>query len=61
MILKRLPKLKRWGQHVECTVDNIVVDENNKVVTTPAYMLAQSIAEANVGINKLVEKVLEMA
>ncbi|EUC95920.1 MULTISPECIES: isoprenoid biosynthesis glyoxalase ElbB [Providencia] len=52
---------KMGGLHVECTVDNIVVDENNKVVTTPAYMLAQSIAEANVGINKLVEKVLEMA
>ncbi|MBC5791761.1 enhancing lycopene biosynthesis protein 2 [Providencia alcalifaciens] len=52
---------KMGGQHVVCTVDNIVVDEYNKVVTTPAYMLAQSIAEANIGINKLVEKVLEMA
>ena len=53
--------VKMGGKHIECTVDNIVVDENNKVVTTPAYMLAQSISEANTGINKLVEKVLEMA
>lgn len=53
--------VKMGGKHIECTVDNIVVDETNKVVTTPAYMLAQSISEADTGINKLVEKVLEMA
>ena len=27
-------------------VDDIVVDEDNKIVPTPAYMLAQNIAEA---------------
>lgn len=52
---------KMGGMHIQCTVDNIVVDENNRVVTTPAYMLAQSISEAEKGITKLVEKVLEMA
>ena len=52
---------KMGGKHITCTVDNIVVDHANKVVTTPAYMLAQSISEAEIGINKLVEKVLEMA
>lgn len=51
---------KMGGKHITCTVNEIVVDHANKVVTTPAYMLAQSIAEAEVGINKLVEKVLEM-
>jgi enhancing lycopene biosynthesis protein 2 len=30
------------------------------VVTTPAYMLAQSITEAERGINQLVEVVLKM-
>jgi len=30
-------------------------------VTTPAYMLAQNIAEAASGINKLVDRVLELA
>lgn len=49
------------GKHIECAVDDIVIDEVNRVVTTPAYMLAQSISEANTGINKLVKKVLEMA
>ncbi len=52
---------KMGGKHINCTVDNIVVDEKNRVVTTPAYMLAQSISEAEKGISLLVEKVLEMA
>ncbi|MFN6884009.1 isoprenoid biosynthesis protein ElbB, partial [Proteus mirabilis] len=38
-----------------------VVDDEYRVVTTPAYMLAESIAQAQVGIEKLVKKVLEMA
>ncbi|MEW6994085.1 isoprenoid biosynthesis glyoxalase ElbB [Colwelliaceae bacterium MEBiC 14330] len=44
--------------HVDCDVSNVVVDEANKLVTTPAYMLADSISEAAVGINKLVKYVL---
>lgn len=46
------------AEHVPCPVDDIVVDEENKVVTTPAYMLAQNIAEAAAGIEKLVARVL---
>ena len=47
--------------HQPCPVDDIVVDEGNKVVSTPAYMLAGSIKEAAAGIEKLVAKVLELA
>ncbi|GAA4651016.1 isoprenoid biosynthesis glyoxalase ElbB [Kistimonas scapharcae] len=49
------------AEHVDCPVHDIVVDEDNKLVTTPAYMLAGSISEAATGINRLVDKVLEMA
>lgn len=49
------------AEHVPCPVDDIVVDEDNKVVTTPAYMLAENIAEAAVGIEKLVARVLVLA
>ena len=49
------------GVHQDCAVDGIVVDEKNRLVTTPAYMLAQSISEAAKGIHKLVEQVLAMA
>lgn len=49
------------AEHVNCTVENVVVDAGRKLVTTPAYMLAQSIAEAALGINTLVDAVLELA
>lgn len=52
---------KMGAAHQDCAVDGIVVDEVNRLVTTPAYMLAQSISEAAKGINKLVEQVLAMA
>lgn len=54
--------LSRMGaRHEVCAVDEIVVDTERKLVTTPAYMLAKSIGEAASGINKLVDRVLELA
>ena len=47
--------------HQDCPVDEIVFDESNKVVSTPAYMLGPSIAPVAKGIDKLVTKVLELA
>ncbi len=49
------------AQHVECAVDQIVVDRKNRIVSTPAYMLGPSIAPVAAGIEKLVAAVLEMA
>jgi len=49
------------GEPVICPVDDIVVDSEHNLVTTPAYMLAQSIAEAAAGIDKLVARVLDLA
>lgn len=46
--------------HLECPVSDIVVDEANKVVSTPAYMLAGNISQAASGINKLVQKIASM-
>ncbi|AJJ63876.1 isoprenoid biosynthesis glyoxalase ElbB [Yersinia aldovae] len=48
------------GEHIICPADDVVVDAENKVVTTPAYMLAGSISEAAKGIDKLVTKVLDL-
>ena len=47
--------------HQLCGVDEIAVDEANKIVTTPAYMLGPGIKDVAVGIEKLVTKVLSMA
>ncbi len=44
--------------HVVCQVREFVVDRKNKIVTTPAYMLAERISEAAEGIEKLVREVI---
>lgn len=46
--------------HVDCAVDDIVIDTEAKLVTTPAYMLAGDILEAKAGIDKMVKTVLAM-
>ena len=48
------------AKHVLCPVDEIVVDQEKKVVSTPAYMEAKSIKEAASGIEKLVAEILKM-
>ncbi|MDG2267185.1 MAG: isoprenoid biosynthesis glyoxalase ElbB [Candidatus Marinimicrobia bacterium] len=48
------------AKHVLCPVDEIVVDKEKKVVSTPAYMEAKSIKEAASGIEKLVAEILKM-
>lgn len=48
------------ANHVECPVTNCIIDEDFKVVSTPAYMLAQSITEVRTGISALVSAVLQM-
>lgn len=52
---------KTGAKHVACTTHNVVIDRRLKIVTTPAYMLASRIIEAEAGINKLVQAVLELA
>ena len=48
------------SRHQDCPVNDIVVDEENRVVTTPAYMIGPGIKDVAQGIDKLVEKVLAM-
>ncbi|HAA46718.1 MAG: isoprenoid biosynthesis protein with amidotransferase-like domain [Halomonas sp. 54_146] len=48
------------GLHRSCGVEDIVVDLEHRVVTTPAYMLATRISEAATGIFKLVDRIEEM-
>lgn len=54
--------LQRFGaQVVETGVTDIHVDTRNNIVSTPAFMLAESALEAEAGINQLVDKVIELA
>lgn len=52
---------KMGAKHVNAKVDEIVVDSRNKIVTTPCYMLAQSIKDVGAGAEKLVARIMEMA
>jgi len=55
-------KIEAFGaKHMNCPVDEIVFDETTKIVTTPAYMIGPSISYISVGIEKLVQKVLQLA
>jgi enhancing lycopene biosynthesis protein 2 len=50
---------KLGHKHIECDVKSCVVDEKNKIVTTPAYMVdAAPLHEIFQGIEKLVQEVL---
>jgi len=49
------------GEHVDCAVEDIVIDDANKVVSTPAYMLAQNLVDAEYGISRLVNAVIDMS
>ncbi|WFB50331.1 isoprenoid biosynthesis glyoxalase ElbB [Vibrio coralliilyticus] len=49
------------GEHITCEVDDIVFDEEHKVLSTPVYMLAGNISQAASGIEKLVSKLVEIA
>ncbi len=52
---------KMGGQHVSCGGGRAVVDEEKRLVTTPAYMLDSPISEVFAGIEKLVAELLRMA
>ncbi|ADD67870.1 ThiJ/PfpI domain protein [Denitrovibrio acetiphilus DSM 12809] len=51
---------KLGSEHVECPVSEFVVDRENKIVTTPAYMLGQNIVEVAEGIEKTCKELLSM-
>jgi len=49
---------KMGARHTECAVTSFVVDQEHRLVTTPAYMLAKGPAEVFEGIRGLVGAVL---
>lgn len=49
------------GEHVDCRPDEIVIDEKNKIVSTPAYMYeSTTIGKVSRGITQMVDAVLKM-
>lgn len=57
-----VPKIEQYGaEHVRCDLDDVVFDEENLLVSSPAYMLASNIVELQKGINRLVDFVVSLA
>lgn len=52
---------KTGAKHQDCQASEIVIDQTNKIVSTPAYMLAGRISEIYEGIGKCIRAVIEMA
>ena len=46
------------GTHTVCSVADVCVDEKNRIITTPAYMLGPGIKDVAMGIEKLVDKII---
>ncbi len=49
------------AKHVDCAVTELVVDEEKKLISTPAYMLGQRISEVATGIEKAVAALMRLA
>lgn len=47
--------------HIVCPVEEFVLDERMKIVSTPAYMLGMRISEVEAGISKWISAVLSLA
>jgi enhancing lycopene biosynthesis protein 2 len=49
------------AKHINTNVDDIIYDNDNKIASTAAYMLGPAISDIAVGIEKLVQKIVEVA
>ncbi len=48
------------SRHQDCSARDFVLDEVNKIVSTPAYMLGQSISEVAEGIEKTINELIKL-
>lgn len=51
---------KMGGKHFDCPVENFHIDEKNKIISTPAYMLGKRISKVHKGIEKTIEALLKL-
>ncbi|MDA8428417.1 MAG: isoprenoid biosynthesis glyoxalase ElbB [Geobacteraceae bacterium] len=51
---------KTGATHQECPVTGFVIDTKNKIVSTPAYMLATRISEVYAGVQQCVKEVIKL-
>ena len=49
------------SEHIDCAADDVVIDEDNKVVSTPANMVATNVNDVYLGIRKLVKELVKLS
>ena len=48
------------SRHQDCAANDFVLDAENKIVSTPAYMLGQNISEVAEGIEKTINELIKL-
>lgn len=48
------------SEHIECPVKEAIVDTHHRIITSPAYMLAGSVAEVAEGVKKTIQTLVGM-
>lgn len=48
------------SKHVDCQATNFVIDPDNRLISSPAYMLAGSVKEVAEGVEKTVHELVKM-
>jgi enhancing lycopene biosynthesis protein 2 len=48
------------SRHLECPVSEFIVDRENRIVSTPAYMLAQRISEVADGVERAIKATIDL-
>ena len=57
-----IDKATEWGcECVEMEVDEVCVDDLNKIVTTPAFMYEGDFHEIQDGVSKMIEELVKLA
>jgi len=51
---------KMGAVHTNASVSEFVCDKENKIVTTPAYMLGQSVIDVAEGISKAIKEFMNL-
>lgn len=47
------------AKHQDCPVEKVVVDETNRIITTPAYMLGPGPRQVGAGIEQSIDKLMD--
>ncbi len=49
------------SEHIDCPADDVIIDKENKIVSTPANMVANGIDEVYRGIRKLIRELVQLS